>query len=119
MKLTNILPTVMGLDSVSPEALNQKIKSNSVVVIDVNSRQSWVKNHVPGALNLDPETYTKNDLPSDELTTLVFYCSNSMCRKAPNAARKAKKMGYSNVRVMPAGISGWVSATLPVESGSS
>jgi len=40
-----------------------------------------------------------------------------MCRKAPNAARRAKKLGYTNVQVMSAGISGWMSANLPTESG--
>jgi rhodanese-related sulfurtransferase len=61
--------------------------------------------------------YDENDLPADRDSTLVFYCSNFMCRKAPNAARRAKDMGYRNVYVMSAGISGWVGAPLPTESG--
>jgi rhodanese-related sulfurtransferase len=40
-----------------------------------------------------------------------------MCRKAPKAARRAKKLGYSNVHVMSAGISGWLKTDLPTESG--
>jgi rhodanese-related sulfurtransferase len=40
-----------------------------------------------------------------------------MCRKAPNAARRAKKMGYGNAMVMSAGISGWVAANLPTDVG--
>jgi 3-mercaptopyruvate sulfurtransferase SseA len=40
-----------------------------------------------------------------------------LCRKAPNAARRAKKLGHANVKVMSAGISGWLSARLPVSSG--
>jgi hypothetical protein len=34
-----------------------------------------------------------------------------MCRKAPNAARRTKDMGYRNVYVMSAGIGGWVGAS--------
>ncbi len=45
----------------------------------------------PGALNLDPVDYRDADLPADKDANLVFYCSNSMCRKAPNAARRAKE----------------------------
>ena len=41
----------------------------------------------------------------------VFYCSNPMCMKAPNAARRAKALGYTNVHVMSAGIRGWLDAT--------
>lgn len=72
---------------------------------------------MPTALNLDPESYSDGDLPPDKDAELVFYCSNPMCRKAPTAARRAKKMGYKNVRVMSAGISGWLSANMPTESG--
>ena len=108
---------LMGLDAISPDGLNKMIQKQQVTVVDVNSRQSWIKARVPGALNLDPADYNESDLPPDKESTLVFYCSNPMCRKAPNAARRAKKMGYSNVKVMSAGISGWLATKLPTEGG--
>lgn len=117
MKLTNILPTIMGLESISPKALNEKVKNSSVAVFDVNSEQNWMEHRVPGAQHLDPGSFNESDLPPNKSSLLVFYCSNPMCRKAPNAARKAKQMGYTNVYVMPAGISGWTSANMPVENG--
>jgi rhodanese-related sulfurtransferase len=106
---------LMGLKSVSPAELHQMIQKRQVTVVDVNSPQSWVKAHVPGALNLDPADYKDSDLPADRSSSLVFYCSNPLCRKAPNAARRAKKMGYDDVKVMSAGISGWLAARLPTE----
>lgn len=108
---------LMGLKTISPTGLHQMMQAQPVTVIDVNSRQSWSKAHVPGASNLDPVNYRDSDLPADKASPLVFYCSNPMCRKAPNAGRRAKKMGYSNVHVMSAGINGWVNAKLPTESG--
>lgn len=109
---------LMGLKTISPERLHQLMKApEPLTVIDVNSRDSWRTAHVPGASNLDPVGYKDSDLPPDKGALLVFYCSNPMCRKAPNAARRAKGMGYSNVHVMSAGISGWVAAKLPTESG--
>ncbi|MFZ6658975.1 rhodanese-like domain-containing protein [Undibacterium sp. TJN19] len=108
---------LMGLKSITPNALHEMIRNQSVTVIDVNSRQSWMKEHVPGALNLDPANYHDRDLPSEKDTRLVFYCSNPLCRKAPNAARRAKKMGYDNTMVMSAGISGWLATSLPTETG--
>ena len=36
-------------------------------------------------------------------------------RKAPNAARRAKKLGHTDIRVMSTGITGWTDAGLPVE----
>ena len=107
----------MGLKSISPEELQRLAsKPGQVTVFDVNSEQSWMKAHVPGAKSLSPE-YKDGDLSADKQGTLVFYCSNPMCRKAPNAARRAKKLGYKDARVMSAGITGWVGAGLPTEAG--
>jgi len=37
--------------------------------------------------------------------------------EAPNAAHRAKQVGYGNVQVMAAGIKGWLPGKLPTESG--
>ena len=108
---------LMGLKTISPQELHQLILGRQVTIFDVNSRQSWLNARVPGALNLDPANYKEADLPADKNSTLVFYCSNPLCRKAPNAARRAKSMGHNNVKVMSAGINGWLVAQLPTESG--
>jgi rhodanese-related sulfurtransferase len=110
---------LMGLKTVSPGALHDLLQGGAAVaVFDLNSRRSWESARVPGARNLDPKAYADNELPADRNATLVFYCSNPMCRKAPNAARRARNGGYFNVYVMSAGISGWLAAKLPTESGS-
>ncbi len=108
---------LMGLKPISPGALHHLMQRERGTVVDVNARQSWGTAHVPGARNLDPVAYGDGDLPADRGATLVFYCSNSLCRKAPNAAKRAKSMGYRNVLVMSAGINGWLGASLPTESG--
>ena len=108
---------LMCLKTISPGGLHEMMRKQPVTVIDVNSPQSWIKGRVPGALNLDPAGYKASDLPADKESSLVFYCSNPLCRKAPNAARRAEKMGYGDVRVMSAGISGWLAAKLPTEGG--
>ena len=113
-----MLARLMGLKTISPDDLHRLVQSpGNVAVFDVNSRQSWLSARVPGAKNLDPAEYKDGDLPPNKNDLLVFYCSNPLCRKAPNAARRAKKIGYSNVQVMSAGISGWLAAKLPTESG--
>jgi rhodanese-related sulfurtransferase len=107
----------MGLKTISPGHLHELTQKAAVTVVDVNSRGSWLQARVPGALPLDPLTYSERELPTMKDATLVFYCSNPWCRKAPNAARRAKQMGYSDVRVMSAGIAGWLDAGLPTECG--
>jgi rhodanese-related sulfurtransferase len=108
---------LFGLSSLSPAELHRLMQAGAVTVIDVNSPQSWNEARVPGAQNLDAGSFRERDLPSDKDATLVFYCSNFLCRKAPNAARRAKEMGYRNARIMSAGISGWLGAGLPTDFG--
>lgn len=109
---------LMGLKTISPDGLHQLMQSAArLSIIDVNSRQSWMKAHIPGARSLDPVDYNDSDLPPDKDSMLVFYCSNPLCMKAPNAARRARKIGYGNVHVLSAGISGWLAAKLPTQSG--
>ena len=112
-----MIAKLMGLKTLSPQELYRWMQNKPVTVVDVNSRQSWEEARVPGARNLDPLGYAEGDLPSEKSSSLVFYCSNFLCRKAPNAARRAEKMGYLDVHVMSAGISGWLGARLPTESG--
>ncbi len=106
----------MGLETITPRALLELQQREAVTVIDLNAPQAWRRARVPGALNLDHERYDRSALPSDPAAALVFYCSNVLCRKAPLAARRAVRMGYENVRVMSAGIRGWISAGLPTEA---
>jgi rhodanese-related sulfurtransferase len=110
---------LMGLKSIAPSELKAVLPARDVVVVDVNDRSRWLTARVPGSINLSPMTFADDDLPSDRDTPLVFYCSGYLCRKAPNAAKRAKAMGYTNVRVMSAGIDGWVGANFPTSSGQS
>jgi len=112
-----MIARLMGLRTISPGELRRRMGEEPLTAIDVNSRASWLAARVPGARHLDPTEFAAGDLPPDPDALLVFYCSGPLCRKAPNAARRAKGMGYRNVHVMSAGISGWLGATLPTESG--
>ncbi len=105
-----------GLKSIAPSALQRALPDGATRVFDMNGRPRWVQAHVPGARSLDLD-FTRADLPADATTPLVFYCSNPLCRKAPNAARRARQMGFADVAVMSAGLSGWMSAGLPTEAG--
>jgi rhodanese-related sulfurtransferase len=110
-----VIALLMGLKTISPAALHELLRE--ATVLDVNAPGSWARARVPGARALDGAAFTERDLPADKDSLLVFYCSNPLCRKAPNAAKRATAMGYRQVRVLSAGISGWLSAGLPTQSG--
>ena len=111
-----MLAVLMGLKSISCRDLHDLLPEGRVTVFDVNAKARWAVAHVPGARNLDPVDFAGTELPADRDRPLVFYCSNFMCRKAPIAARRAKAMGHADVRVMSAGIQGWVGEKRPVEA---
>jgi rhodanese-related sulfurtransferase len=110
-----MIARLMGLQTMAPEELHQHMRAGPVAVLDTNARRSWIKARVPGSTNIDPGHYAQSALPQDRNALLVFYCSGPFCRKAPHAARRAKTLGYRNVRVMSAGIQGWIAAGLPIE----
>lgn len=111
-----MMAQLMGLPVISPERLKDLVDGNRVTVVDVNSDERFQQGHVPGALHLNGAEYTEAHLPADKTSPVVFYCSNGLCRKAPNAAKRALKMGYTDVKVMASGIKGWVAKRLPTES---
>ena len=113
-----MMARLMGLKTVSVEQLQQALRGPApLTVADVNPRASWLGARIPGALHLDPLGFGAAELPADRDALLVFYCSNPLCRKAPGAARRAEALGYTQVRVLSAGISGWRAAGLDVASG--
>ena len=103
-----------SLKSISPAALQASLTRGGVAIFDLNAHGRWKAAHVPGALNLGVD-FTRANLPADASMPLVFYCSNPLCRKAPDAARRARQMGFADVKVMSAGIAGWLAAGLATQ----
>lgn len=100
---------------VSIEEVEGFIADGSRTIVDVNSNERYVEGHVPGAVHLD-KTNLAAELPADKSAALVFYCGGPSCQAAPNAARAAASLGYQNVAVLSAGISGWAEAGKALET---
>jgi len=111
-----MIARLMGLKTISPKELNEAVNQKKVHVYDLNDQDVYNLGHVPGAIHLNHETFDGSELPKDPKAALVFYCSNPMCRKAPNAVKLVKSKGFENVRVLSAGISGWMNKKLPIET---
>jgi len=87
------------------------IESKKATIIDVNGSDSYKKGHVPGAIDF---AVAKADLakalPSDKGALVIAYCGGPTCGAYAAAAKAAKELGYTNVKHMSAGISGWMQA---------
>jgi thiosulfate/3-mercaptopyruvate sulfurtransferase len=101
-----------------------------LLIVDTMPREdSFKKQHLPGALNLEfpiPEMKSLDEkvkealvklLGPDKDQTVVFYCGFTKCTRSHNAAMWAKKLGYKNVYRFPGGIKAWTEAEYPVEKG--
>jgi rhodanese-related sulfurtransferase len=92
-------------------------QAKSAVIIDVNSPESYKAGHVPGALSWSEiKADLASKLPADKNALVVAYCGNPKCGAYANAASAVKKLGYTNVKHMSAGIAGWKAAKLPTEA---
>jgi rhodanese-related sulfurtransferase len=91
--------------------LKAAIQSKAVTVIDVNGTDSYRDGHIPTAINFEAaEKDLAKVLPKDKDALIVAYCGGPQCQAYQAAAKKAVAMGYTNVKHLSAGISGWKSA---------
>ncbi len=98
--------------------LKAAIEAKKVVVIDVNGEESWKEGHIPGAVYY-PEVKDKlaSVLPKEKDALVVAYCGGPKCKAYQKAAKAAKELGYTNVKHLSAGISGWKAAGEKTEKG--
>lgn len=88
--------------------LKKAIAEKKVVVIDVNGSGSYAKGHIPGAVDFASSADNlASALPSNKDALVVAYCGGPSCSAYKKAAQKAADLGYTNVKHLSAGISGW------------
>jgi rhodanese-related sulfurtransferase len=81
-----------------------------VVIIDARpTARKYDIGHIPGAINIPDTQFDKltDRLPADKNTLLLFYCEGEKCMLSHKAAFKAEKLGYTNIKVYPAGFPEW------------
>ena len=91
--------------------LKSAIAEKKVTVIDVNGSSSYASAHVPGAIDFASKgAELASVLPADKNALVVAYCGGPSCSAYKRAANKAAELGYTNVKHLSAGISGWKKA---------
>ncbi|MBL9180420.1 MAG: rhodanese-like domain-containing protein, partial [Verrucomicrobiaceae bacterium] len=94
----------------------QAIADKKVTVIDVNGAASYANGHIPGAVNFAAQKDSlASVLPSDKGALVVAYCGGPACSAYKAAAKAANELGYTNVKHLSAGISGWKAAKEALE----
>lgn len=103
---------------ISVADLKKAIAEKKVVIIDVNGTNGWQRGHVPTAIDYAAARENLAEvLPKDKATLVVAYCGGPSCNAYTAAASAAKNLGYTNVKHLSAGISGWTAAGEKTEKG--
>ncbi|MCZ6674980.1 MAG: rhodanese-like domain-containing protein [Verrucomicrobia bacterium] len=114
--LLAVSATASEYANISINDLEKAIKSGKVAVIDVNGTKSYANGHIPGAIDFDKVSDDlKSKLPADKDRLIVAYCANPECPAYKYGADAAKKLGYTNIKHLSAGISGWRAAGKKIE----
>ncbi|MBA4391999.1 MAG: sulfurtransferase [Desulfobacca sp.] len=117
-----------GYKFVSTEELKGWIdqKKDLLIVDTMPYEDSYKKQHVPGAVQIEfpiPEMIQLDEKKRGDLEKLlgpnkdrliVFYCGFVKCTRSHNGAMWAIKLGYKNVYRYPGGIKAWDEADYPV-----
>jgi rhodanese-related sulfurtransferase len=101
-----------ALATLTIDQLEAKLARGECRAVDANATPTRQRfGVIPGAVLLsDYEAYLPSELPADKSKGLVFYCTNEHCGASEEAASRALTAGYTDVKVLPAGILGWTKA---------
>jgi rhodanese-related sulfurtransferase len=103
---------------ITRDELERLLDRSEVVIVEALPEQSFAKEHIPGAIQVDYEeleAQAPERLP-DKDAAIVTYCASLNCRNSEIAANKLIALGYTNVREYAEGKADWIEAGLPVEA---
>ena len=106
--------------NVSPELLTTTADMEKLIALgpekgkyflfDSRPLQRFQEGAIPTAVNLPYPAFDNladKLLPKDKTARIIFYCSGPTCSMSPGSAEKARKLGYTNLKVYKDGMPGW------------
>jgi rhodanese-related sulfurtransferase len=95
-------------NAISNEQFRQISKEKDVVILDVRTIEEFKEGHIENAINTDvlqAEAFKKyiSALPKDK--TYLLYCRSG--KRSASALNLMKESGFSNVKHLQQGITGW------------
>ncbi len=102
---------------VAAVTLNAELEAGrQVVVYDIRTEGEYLEGHVPGAINILPQSIRSiaSKLPGNKRQPIVFYCRGTGCTLSRVAATEAYKLGHEDIRIFPGGMPSWSKSGYPV-----
>src|SRR5919108_1048737 len=110
----------LEIPTVSRDELWLRIERGApLVLVDALSPMSFAHSHLPGAINLPPESVDEQAprrIP-DRTAEVVVYCANESCDSSLETAERLLALGDTNGPHYQGGKKEWLAGSLPVERG--
>lgn len=108
------------MDNVTPQKLKEEMdKGTGMTIVDLQPPEKYNHTHVPGAVNIPIETFTRGypDLLKDTNWTVVLYGEFDDMGKSKKAGKILEEKGYTQVGRLEGGLRGWQEAGYMTERG--
>ena len=107
----------MKLSSLKPEEFNQHITNNVNLVIDVRQPEEWEQSHISCAKLIPLATLPKeiHKHGADPKNPVYVYCQHGV--RSHQAGLMLLSLGYEQVYHLEGGLSQWIGAGFPCQSG--
>jgi rhodanese-related sulfurtransferase len=114
------------VEEVSPEEVRRLLAlpdRGGVELLDVREADEFAAGHLPGARHVprgflevraDLEHYKRDPWLADRSRRLILYCGGG--HRSALASRTLQQMGFSDVRSLAEGWTGWIERGFPVET---
>ena len=115
----NLLPPTR----IQLEQFRSAVQDRAAIILDARPSVFFKDGHVPGALNLARDNFTRDFqrlvpiLKLAEEKPIIVYCSGGDCHDSRLVANALLVLGFSNVSVFTGGWDAWSAAKLPVSMG--
>ena len=104
-----------GLEPVGREELQRRIRTGSIVLVDVRPPQEYQAGHIPGALSVPLSELPRRLRELPVRKEIVAYCRGPYCVMAFDAVRLLRQRGRRARRLVE-GFPEWRASGLPVEA---
>ncbi|MCZ2860838.1 rhodanese-like domain-containing protein [Blastococcus sp. VKM Ac-2987] len=107
--------SAVDADLITREDLQRALAERDVALVMGLAPPVFARSHIPGSRNYESYEALAADLSPDG--EIVVYCTDENCRASRYAPEALRQRGFRRVRRYAGGMSDWVGAGLPVDTG--
>ncbi|MFW5928071.1 MAG: rhodanese-like domain-containing protein [Thermoplasmatota archaeon] len=105
-------------ETIDAEELKKKMeKGEDFTLINVLTKESYEKEHIPGSINIPYQEIVKHYRELDKEKEIIVHCSDEFCDASSIAYEKLKGLGFDKIIDFEGGMEEWKEKGYSVEKG--